>query len=141
MPVACDQLIGSEIVQERVEPREVLPGLRTIGPRLVVVARQQQCDRHGPHGVVHDGPVCGAPSLTRPFRWPVEWREARHINALLSQMILDGEGHWTLEAGRREDVARMTGVCQPLHDRAQALRHAGGWVTDAVVIHEEKPHN
>ena len=68
-------------------------------------------------------------------------REARHINALLSQMILDGEGHSTLEPGRREDVARVTGVCEPLHDRAQALRHAGGWVADAVVIDEQKPHN
>ena len=46
----------------------------------------------------------------------------------------------TLEAGRREDVARMTGVCEPLHDRPQALRHAGGRVADAVVVDEEKPH-
>ena len=68
-------------------------------------------------------------------------REARHIDALRSQVILDGEGHGTLEAGRREDVARMTGVGEPLHDRAQALRHAGGRVADAVVVDEEKPHN
>ena len=65
----------------------------------------------------------------------------RHIDAMLSQMILDGEGHGTLEAGRREDVARMTGVREPLHDRAQALRHAGGRIADAVVIGQEKSHS
>ena len=34
----------------------------------------------------------------------------------------------------------MTRVCEPLHDRPQALRHAGGRVADAVVIDQEKPH-
>jgi hypothetical protein len=37
-------------------------------------------------------------------------------------------------------VARVTSVREPLHDRAQALGHASGWVRDAVVIDEEKPH-
>ena len=91
--------------------------------------------------VKHDRPVWHTPFFARPFGWPVRRREARHINALRSQVILDGEGHRTREAGRREDVARMTGVCQPLHDGAQALRHASSWVGDAVVIDEEKPHN
>jgi hypothetical protein len=35
----------------------------------------------------------------------------------------------------------MAGVREPLHDRAQALRHAGGWITDAVVIGQEKSHS
>ena len=48
MPVAGDQLIGSEILEELVEQRQVLPGLRAIGSRFVVVARQQQRDRHVP---------------------------------------------------------------------------------------------
>ena len=58
--VAGDQLVGRELVQQAVEQREVLRGLRAIGPRLVVVARQQQRDRHALDGVVHDGPVCDA---------------------------------------------------------------------------------
>jgi hypothetical protein len=35
----------------------------------------------------------------------------------------------------------MAGVGEPFHDRAQALRHAGGRVADAMVIDEEESHN
>ncbi len=45
-----------------------------------------------------------------------------------------------LEARGREDVAGMPGVREPLDDRAQALRHAGGRIADAVVVDEEKSH-
>ena len=38
-------------------------------------------------------------------------------------------------------VAVVAGVGEPVHDRAQALRHAGGRVADAVVVDEEEPHN
>ena len=65
----------------------------------------------------------------------------RRIDAVRLQVILDGEGHRTLKAGRREDVAGMAGIGEPLHDRAQALRHTGGRVADAVVIGEKEPHN
>ena len=58
----------------------------------------------------------------------------------LSKMLLNRKGDRALEAGGREDVARMARVGEPLHDRAQALRHTGGRVSDAVVVHEEKPH-
>ena len=68
-------------------------------------------------------------------------REKRRIDALLRQVILDGEGHAALEAGGRQDVARMPGILEPLHDRAQALRDASGGVADAVVIDEKKAHN
>jgi hypothetical protein len=67
-------------------------------------------------------------------------RPLRRHDAKLSQMILDRKRDTALEAGRREDLAVMTGVCEPLHDRPQALRHTSCCVSDAVVIHEEKPH-
>jgi hypothetical protein len=65
----------------------------------------------------------------------------RQRDALLSQVIRDSERHSALEAGRCEDVARMTAICQPFHDRPQALCDAGGWVADAVVIDQEKSHD
>ena len=141
MPVAGDQLIGREIIQELVEQCKVLAGLATIGAGLVVVARHQQRDRHVLHGVVHDRSIRNAPFLAGLSGWSWRQREERCIDTLASQVIFDREGHSTLETGGREDVALMAGVRQPLHDRAQALRHAGGWVADAVVIHEEEAHS
>jgi hypothetical protein len=34
----------------------------------------------------------------------------------------------------------MARVSEPLHDRAQALRYTSGRVADAMVIHQEEPH-
>ena len=134
MTVAGDQLIGSEIVQELFEQRKVLPGLSIIGPRFVVVARQQQRDRYVPHGVVDDGPIGNASLFARGAGSGAPWPERRWSNALLSQVIVDAERDTALEAGRGENVARMTGICEPLHDRPQALCDASGRVADAVVI-------
>ena len=67
--------------------------------------------------------------------------QLRQRDALLVQVIFDRERHTAFEAGRREDVARMTAICQPFHDRPQALCDASGWVADAVVIDQEEPHN
>jgi hypothetical protein len=55
-------------------------------------------------------------------------------------MFLDRERDGAFEAGRREDVARMARIGEPSHDRAETLRHTSGWVVDAVVIGQEKPH-
>src|SRR5438105_3284770 len=85
---------------------------------------------------MNDRPRCHAPLFT--FR---RLREKRRIDALLYQVILDGEDHAALEAGGRQDVARMPGILEPLHDRAQAVRDASRGVADAVVIDEKKPHN
>ena len=35
----------------------------------------------------------------------------------------------------------MTGVGEPLDDRPQALRHAGGRIADAVIVDEQKAHD
>jgi hypothetical protein len=60
---------------------------------------------------------------------------------LLFQMIFDGEGHGALETCRCQDLTVMSRVCEPLDDRAETLRHAGGRIADAVVIDEKKPHD
>jgi hypothetical protein len=131
--VAGDRLVGREIVEETRQQPEELPRLRAIGPRLVVVARQEQRDGHAAHRVVHDGPF-GSPSLVfRPL-------EQRRIGALLLQVLLDGEGHTALEARCRQDAAVVSCIREPLHDRPQALRDAGGRIADAVVIDEQEPH-
>ena len=140
VPVAGDQLVRRELVQELIKEREVLPRLRAIGSRLVVVARQEQCDRHALDGVLDDLAFGHASFLVSTFAFTVRRRKARGIDALRPQMFLDGEGHSTLEAGGRQDVALVAGVREPLHDRAQALRDSGGWIADAVVVHEEKAH-
>ena len=72
MPVAGDQLVGREVVEQLVEQRQELRGLRAIGPRFVVMARQQQRDRHVADGVVHDRPVGAALLVRRADRPP--WR-------------------------------------------------------------------
>ena len=140
MAVAGDQLIGRELVQQPSSSARYCLALRAIGPQFVVVARQQQRDRHVPHGVVHDGPVGDAPRFV-PGR--VVRASARRDTSTpcCAQVIVDREGHRALEARRRQDVARVTGVGEPLHDRAQALRHAGGRIADAVVVDEEKAHS
>ena len=134
-------MVGSKVVEQVFEQRQELRRLRPIGSRFVVVARQQQRDRHVPHGVAHDGPVCDASLFARPVGAAARAAGVRQSDALPSQVILDAEGHRALEAGRGEDVARMTVIGEPLHDRPQALRDAGGWIADAVVIDQEKPHN
>jgi len=102
----------------------------------------------------HDRPVADAVwrlfdvviSQCGPIPTLIEWDSdlpdwARlKAEADAAQMIFDRKGHRTLETRRREDVACMTGVGEPLHDRAQTLRHAGGCVADAVVIDQEKSH-
>src|SRR4030095_7019600 len=85
-------------------------------------------------------PICRAPFPIRPSAWVARRCESRHVNPLPSQVIFDREGDRTLEARGREDVPRMAGICQPLHDRSQALRHPGGGIADAVVVGEQKPH-
>jgi hypothetical protein len=55
-------------------------------------------------------------------------------------MFLDGERHAAFESGRRENPAFMARVCEPFHDRAQALRDTSGRIADAVVVHEQKAH-
>ena len=141
MPVACDQLVGSEIVQELSSSARYCVASARSGRDSSLWRVSSNVTGTSAHCVMHDRPVCHAP-LFCPTVWPARSATpgATQVNALLSQVILDRKGDGTLEPGRREDVARVTGVCEPLHDRAQALRHASGWVTDAVVIDEEKPH-
>jgi hypothetical protein len=59
---------------------------------------------------------------------------------MLPQVFADGEGHVALEASRREDMAGVAGIGQPLDDRAQALRDAGGRVADAVIVGQQESH-
>ena len=64
----------------------------------------------------------------------------REKDTTLLQVFLDREGDPALETGRRENVAHMARIGEPSHDRAEALGHTRGWVADAVVIGQEKPH-
>jgi hypothetical protein len=129
--VAGDQLIRMEIVQQSFEQRQVLAGLGGVRPRLVVAARQEQRDRHGADRVVHDRPLALAPGRL----------ERRRRHPLLRQVLLDRERHWTLEACRCEDAALMARLSEPFDDRAQALRHAGRRVADAVVVDQKEAHD
>jgi hypothetical protein len=90
---------------------------------------------------VHDRPVGDAPVLSRSFGRPALRGQQREIDALLPQMLFDRERHGAFEAGRRENAAGMTGIGEPFHDRAQALRHAGRRIADAVVIGQEEAHD
>ena len=129
--VAGDQLIRSEAVELARDDFFELRSLGAIGPRLVVVPRHEQRDRNAFLGVAHDG---------TPLRRSARGEE-RSIDALLRQVILDRENHRALEASRRHDAARMTRIREPLHDRAETLRDARGRIADAVIVHEEKPHD
>jgi hypothetical protein len=55
-------------------------------------------------------------------------------------VLFDRECDGALEARRRQNATRVAGVRKPSHDRAEALRHTRSRVADAVVIHQEKPH-
>jgi hypothetical protein len=67
--------------------------------------------------------------------------DERRVEALLRQVILDGEGHTTLEAGGCQDVTGVPRVPEPRHDRAQALGDASGGIADAVIVDEENAHD
>jgi len=67
--------------------------------------------------------------------------EAGAVDAALSKVFPDREGHRALESRRRQDVAGVAGIGQPSHDRAEALRHAGGRIADAMIVREKKPHD
>jgi hypothetical protein len=141
MRVAGDHLIGCEVVQQSLEQRLVLRRLPAIGSRFVVAPREQHRDRDAMCRVVDDRPVDGAVPLPLGSRG----RRARQfdpgqIDAPLSQVILDREGDRTLEPRRRQDVAGVARVGQPFHDRAQALRHSGRRIADAMIVRQQKPH-
>jgi hypothetical protein len=55
-------------------------------------------------------------------------------------MFIDAERDATLEASRRENPAFMTRICEPFHDRAQAMCDTSRRITDAVVVHKEEAH-
>ena len=94
VPVAGDQLVGREVVQQAVEQRQELRGLRAIGPRFVVVARQQQRHGHALDGVVHDRAGSAAPLRPRPIRRPPAARGCERQRARpAAQVLFDGEGH------------------------------------------------
>jgi hypothetical protein len=106
-----------------------------------MVPRQQQRDRHVSDAVVDDRAsgrsrrlAAGSGSLGGGCR-------RRERDALLPQVFLDREGHRTLEAGSRQDMARMTGVREPLHDRSEAVRDPGRRIADAVIVNEKKAHD
>ena len=107
--VAGNEVRRREFGDELVEQRQIPRRLGTVRPQFVMVPRTQHGDRHLLDAVAHD--ARGAP---------------RRVNALLPQVFFKRESHPALEAGRREDMARMTGVGEPLDDRAKTLRHTGG---------------
>ncbi len=141
MSVARHELVGSKVVQQIIEQCTELRRFRTIGARLVVVARQQQRDGHRPDGVVRDRTDRDSQLLLQPFRLTVSRRERRQRDAALFQMFFDCERDGALETGRRQDAALVTGLGEPLHDRPQAVRHACRRIADAVVIDQEESHN
>ena len=67
--------------------------------------------------------------------------EKRRVDALLRQVVLDGEDHRRFEPRGRQDAAVVTRVEEPLDDRPQALRHTRGWIGDAVIVDQEKSHD
>ena len=138
--VAGDQLVGLEVVDQTIEQAKKLCAFRPIRPRLVVVAGHEQRHRDVADGVVHDWTIGCPLAAGLPRRAPVR-RAGRQLDPLISQVLLDGEGDVALEAGRRQHLALMTRVFQPLDDGSQALRHARGRVADAVVVHQQKSHD
>ena len=133
MAVAGDHLIGSEGREQPLEQREERGGLGAIGTGLVVVAGQEQCDRHRADVIVRRrGALADLAARPLPRRGP--------SGALLAEVLVDREGHAPFEAGRGQHVARVPGIGQPLHDGPEAVRDPGRRIADAVIIYEKKPH-
>jgi hypothetical protein len=138
MAIGRDHLIGTESVEQTFEDRQELRRFGAIRPRLVVVAGQQQRDRHAADGVV-DHRSIGRSTLFIPSGSPGRHAH-RYGGALPRQMFLDRVGDGAFETSRGEDVARVSRVGQPLHDGPQALRDTGNRIADAVVVDQEKTH-
>ena len=102
MGVAGDELVRGEGLEEVVEQVQVLPSFDRIGPRFVVVSREEHGDGNAVHGISGKRPADGRlPALFVPLLRPTRrpWR-AQVGDAQSPKVLFDGEGDRGFRSGR-----------------------------------------
>ena len=113
MRTVGEKHIGREGLEQLVQEEQKLFGLEAIGRLRLIVASQQHPHRHAVQREVNGRAPDDVGWLSNRTNERSRWFLSTQRNPELCEMRVDIVGRLGIEAGRRENLARMTRLAQP----------------------------